>query len=471
MRQRRPAYIFRPIRPVNRFTRADAPDRLLWLDATTGVKARGAAQFALSSGQFLQIQAPDAGLRVGTGDFLCACWVRHDSFAGANPHYFRKYSAISSAKIDYHIFFNSSTNRFRFRLDNNAGGFQVVDANTFGAPSTGVWYFVAAYYDKSANAVGISVNGATPNTATFSGTPLDDTNRFVVGAAYNGTTHDGFHNGAIDQLVVCKGTDLDIPALIADLYNGGSGRSAVEAPASATAFYELDERSGTRFDSIGGNHLADTTTATSVDGIIEGPADDLDPARVWDNRVAVVRFEEASAARRPTYTSTGYLDFDGVDDRLGHPAVIVGNRQAFTLLARIRLDTLPTTLPAVVYTESDGTGGVANRLAIAPGGNVVASYRPVGGTLASASSAGSLVAGTDAVVAVRRDGTALQVFINGQPSGLPATIGAGTDLTGATARVGGPVESGGFAHLDGRIYDVFAVGRALSDTQIASLSS
>jgi hypothetical protein len=471
VRRRRSAYIFRPIRPANRYTRADAPDRLLWLDATAGVKARGAAQFALSSGQFLQIISPGDGLRVGAGDLLCACWVRHDSFAGTSMHYFRKYSAISPAKINYHLFWSSASNRFRLRLDNDAGGFQVVDANAFGAPSAGVWYFVAGYYDRSRSVIGISVNGGTANEAAFPGTPLDDTDRFTVGAAYTGTTGDAFHDGAIDQLVVCKGTDLDLPALIAHLYNGGAGRSAAEAPASASAFYELDERSGTRFDSVGSNHLSDTTTATATDGIVEGPADDLDPARAWDDRIAVVKFEEASASRRPAYASSGYLDFDGVDDRLGHPGVIVGNRQAFTLLARVRLDTLPTTHPEVIYTESDGAGGVANRLAVAPGGNVVASYRPVGGTLASASSAGALVAGADAVVAVRRDGTALQVFINGQPSGPAATIGSGTDLTGATARVGGPVESSGFAHLDGRIYDVFAVGRALSDAQIAGLSA
>ena len=479
MRSRRSLYIYRPIRrqgTVSLVTRDDAPDRLLWLNATSGVNAQGAAQFRASSQQLLQINSPDAALQPGTGDFWVAGWQRWDSTPAANMNLLRKYSPTSTASIAYQIF-KQSNNIYRLRIDNSVGGFQIVDASTFGAIATNTWYFVFAYHDKSTGKIGISINGGTPNEAAFTGTPLNDSDRFTVGAVWNGSSHDSHHDGRIDQLAIGKGTDLDLAAIRAALYNGGTGVSVSglspsnRAAFGVTAFWELDEPSGTRRDSIGSNNLASITTATAANGVVEGPADDLDPVRGWADRIASIRFDAATVGNRPAYRTAGYLDFDGVDDSLGRTGALVGNRSAFTLLARIRLDTLPTANPAVVFTESDGAGNVANRLSIAPGGNVVASYRPSGGTLDSASSAGMLGAATDAVVAVRRDGTALQVFVNGQPSGPSATIGAGTDLVGASSRIGGPVESSGFAPLDGRVYDLFAVGRALSDAQIAGLSA
>ena len=388
----------------------------------------------------------------------------------------RKYSAASSASIAYQLF-KQTTNVYRLRVDNGVGGFQIVDATTFGAITTNAWYFVFAYYDKSTSKIGISINGGTPNEATLTGTPLSDAGLFTLGAAWNGAAHDSHHDGQIDQLAFGKGTDLDLTAIRTALYNGGAGVSASSlSPSNRTAFgvtsfWELDEASGTRRDSVGGNDLSSITTATAANGLVEGPADDFDPVLSWTDRVNSIRFDAATVGNRPAYRSSGYLDFDGLDDSLSRPGALVGNRNAFTMIARLRLDTLPTTNPAVIFTEADSAGNVANRLAVTPGGSVVASYRPVGATIASASSSSPLAVSTDAIVAVRRNGTSLQIFMNGLPAGPAVTIGAGIDLSGATTRIGGPIESTGFALLDGRVYDVFAVGRALSDAQIAALSA
>lgn len=439
---------------------ADLTPMLFRLDASDdGTLALGtAAQFTASGAQALQVVSPDDALRVGTGDLLVACWARHDSFAATSMHYFRKYSAISSAKINYHLFWSSSTNRFRFRLDNGAGGFQVVDANAFGAPSVGVWYFVAAYYDRSRSVIGISVNGGPADEAAFSGTPLDDTDRFTVGAAFDGSANTAFHDGAIDQLAICKGTDLDLPALIAQLYGGGAGVGADGAPASATAFYELREPSGTRLDAIGTNHLADVNSVASAEGI--RPGGDGDAVLSWADLARTLSLAPAGAGGRPTYTAAG-VDFDGSGDSLAIAGVSPAEEySSWTILALVDLETFGASGSTIC--EAAGPGG-SLALGVTAAGLASIAFDPDSGDPATATSADAIPIGAPAWVGARLDAggtmTAFVVLGGVVRHGPAATPGAGRAISGATLALGGGT-------LDGTLARLAVSGKAWPDADL-----
>ncbi len=70
---------------------------------------------------------------------------------------------------EYLIFYRSSADRFECDLNgyyNNGAG--SVFADNFGSPQTGMWYFVACWYDTTNGMMGISVNGSA-NTKAYSG--------------------------------------------------------------------------------------------------------------------------------------------------------------------------------------------------------------------------------------------------------------------------------------------------------------
>lgn len=461
---------------------SNSPNRLLWLDASSGVNARGAASFPGSTSHYLtRAEADSRTLSPGNVDFWLAGWVRRNELLG--------YQGVAAR-------YGTGTNNHRewllqFREDLGGSAAWTVSANgstftrvDFGTiPTINQWNFYFAYYDAANAQISLRMNDlawATP--VAHAGGIATNLAPLTVGCWINSGVANSPLNGSIDQLCFGKSPAGGIASardtISASLYNAGSGLGysdlsvAQKTDWGLVSFWEMDERTGTRVDSHGPNSLSMVGTVPGIDGKVEGPADDLDPVATWDDKIAAHEFANATIANRPTWRSVGYVDFDGTDDQLsfGSTGGLVGNQSTFTLLARVRLDALPATNPAVIFEEADAGGNVVNRLAVNASGNVVASYRPSGGTLVSATSTGTLATATDYVLGVRRNGTSLQVFIDGTPSGSAATIDAGTTLTGAIPRVGGPVVSTGFASLDGRVLDVWASSEAFTDEQIATLS-
>lgn len=481
MARRRSLYYLRPIRPIQNSTEPPltpetAPDRLAWLSGASGATARGAAEFN-GSNQFLSAPS-NPGLQTGGTNFFLACWALRSAngvltlaarqVAPANREWILGYSTTGTF----------TTDRFFVRLGGDGTTYQV-NGNTFGTWPIGQWAFVLAWRDLSNNTVNIRVN-ATAADQNTPGTDIAPTDApLILGASRASTTptYDRHHNGRLDQFIFGKPASIGsvISDIHATLYNGGAGRPYSQlSDAQKTAWglvscWELNEPSGTRLDAHGSNHLTAVGSPVSADGVVEGPAANLIPVRSWTGQEGAVLVQDTTS-QRPTWRSDGRLVFDGVNDQISQANPLVGNRSTFTLFAKVRPDALPGTNPAVIFTEADGPGNVVNRLSVTPSGHVLASYRPSGGSLVHATSADPLAVGTESVVAVRRNGTSLQVFVDGVPSGPAATIDSGTSLTGATIRIGGPVESAGLSHLNGRIASVFASGQALTNAQVASLS-
>ncbi|WP_145272259.1 LamG domain-containing protein [Tautonia plasticadhaerens] len=469
LKKRRSLAIYRPVRPGEPvYSREDAPDLLLWLDAASGVASRGAVTLDGTS-QYLS----RAGSLMGTlgTNYSVQAWVWLSGGSGTSRTIAAHRSTAQSNPIGFYLGISSSDSSARFIVTGDSG----TGATAIGpALPTGQWHHVVGV--RSGGSLSIYVNGVAGTVASASFGTITPTH-LDLGSNFGGSTS-RLHllPGRLDQFGVWGNRALS-QADVTALFNSGSGLSYSGMPPALRAglvmFHELDGNPVAGVDSTGNGHtLTPIGSPAAADGVAEGPADDSDPVLRWADRHGGPAFSQAAVAARPAWRSAGFLDFDGTDDRLGRDSgPLVGARPGFTMLARLRLDVLPSGSPAVVYTEADSGASVVNRLAITPAGQVVASYRPIGGTLASATSAATLAAGADAVIGVRRNGSDLRVFVAGAPSGPAATIDHGTDLAGASCRVGGPVESAGFRHLDGRITEIYAVGRALTDPQIAALSN
>ena len=111
--------------------------------------------------------------------------------------------------------------RFVFAIRNTADTtLTVVQASTFGAPSTGTWYFLVVQHDATNNQIGISVNNGTTDTTATTGGVRDGAAPFRIGAFGNATS---FFDGRIDAVMVWK--RLLTAAEKAYLYDSGNGRS------------------------------------------------------------------------------------------------------------------------------------------------------------------------------------------------------------------------------------------------------
>jgi hypothetical protein len=92
-------------------------------------------------------------------------------------------------------------------------------ANTFGAPSTGVWYFLVGFVDLDNDIIGISVNDGTVDTAAYTASSVfDGTAPFEIGRL---GSSDNIFDGDIDAVGLWS-RRLSTGEITA-LYNGGTG--------------------------------------------------------------------------------------------------------------------------------------------------------------------------------------------------------------------------------------------------------
>lgn len=175
-----------------------------------------AAQFTRANNEYLSV-ADHADLSPGDTDWTLQAWVYLDSKpSGSQMRVIDKYQV--GAK-EYTLLYYQSGDRFEWVVSaNGSSDSAYVDANTFGAPSTGTWYCLHAWHDSVNNQIGIAVNAGTADTASHSGGVYNSAAAFEIGR--NATS--GFHwDGRIDEVAlwsrVLSGAERT------ELYNGGSG--------------------------------------------------------------------------------------------------------------------------------------------------------------------------------------------------------------------------------------------------------
>lgn len=146
------------------------------------------------------------------------CWVQIEAkFTQLNIASKDNFSANSTREflLDY----ESAADRFRAYVFYNAtGGFDVLDADNFGAPSTATWYFLCL---KMGSTLSLSVNGGTPDTMAASGSRNIASTTFSIGAHFNGATPFGPWDGLMGPAMFYNRILGD--SEVTSLYNAGSG--------------------------------------------------------------------------------------------------------------------------------------------------------------------------------------------------------------------------------------------------------
>lgn len=237
-------------------------------------KVSDAADFVEANSEYLSI-ADNTDLSMGDVDMAMAFWVKIDDLGT----HFILGKAVSTSAADREYFFQHASTGDLFGFGVGDGSVNTtVEATTFGASTTGTWFFIYAYHDATANEIGISVNDGTIDTASHTTGIQDNTSEFTVGRAFSAF----YTDTSLDELAIWKGRVLT-SAEVTRLYNSGSGMAYPGgdngSPDTSTlktnliAWWDLDETSGTRADSHGSNTLTDNNTVLSVAGKISNGAD------------------------------------------------------------------------------------------------------------------------------------------------------------------------------------------------------
>lgn len=290
--------------PSDYLTAENIPNRAEYKRLSTGVYSRGSAHFAAASSQALTIASTPAALQTGAGDYAVGAWVYFDAL-GANRQIFRDGSA--NTLMNKQLFYVSGTNAIRCRFDNDAAGNTTVD--TAITPSTGVWYFVWCQLDRSANLIGVGLDANAINTGSFAGTARSVAERWAIGAAWTGSAYTAFHDGRIDQFIVFKGTDLDLPAIRAAIYNGGSGRpyssmsTAEKAAWGLVECWRFDGSGGARTGAHSGIVLADNNGVTKADGAFYADTIDGNQVAAWVDQQTGYVAAQTDLAKRPDFAA------------------------------------------------------------------------------------------------------------------------------------------------------------------------
>jgi hypothetical protein len=178
----------------------------------------GNARTFNGSNQYFSI-ADNASLSTGDIDFSISYWVWFNNFANIQDVVAKDNQAAGGR--EYLTGFNTVDSRLRFVVFNSGGSATSVSATSFGALTSGVWFFVVCWHDAVNNVLGISVNG-TSDTVSYSGGVLDGNSSFAIGARPAATP--AVHtNGRIDEVGFWK--RVLTSGERSDLYNSGNGLS------------------------------------------------------------------------------------------------------------------------------------------------------------------------------------------------------------------------------------------------------
>ena len=182
---------------------------------TSGIgKLNGARQFTGSNSEYFS-KADNADLSMGNIDWTITAWVKVDTIA--DSIILAKDVDTPANSRDYTLDLDS-TNGFRFYINGGAAGCLV---SVGSLPTTGVWYFLTIWQNRTAQTINLRVNDTTTySVSTGANYSPDSTAEFRIGARqYAG--FEGYFTGMIDQVTVWK--RVLKASEISEIYNGGSG--------------------------------------------------------------------------------------------------------------------------------------------------------------------------------------------------------------------------------------------------------
>lgn len=201
-------------------TRVDATGRGNDLtDNNTVTQATGkvgsAGQFAAANSESLS-HVDNADLSIDPSDTVAA-WVYLDTKT-ANRTIVAKANHPSTR--EFVLYYDFGANRFIVDVVFGDASNPVAVANSFGSPSTGVWYFVTGWLDSVLATANIQINNGAIDSVATTGSPVDGNGTFALGEWQN---LGRYMDGRIDEVGLWK--RVLTAAERTALYNGGAGRT------------------------------------------------------------------------------------------------------------------------------------------------------------------------------------------------------------------------------------------------------
>jgi len=252
-------------------------------------KPTPSARFIPASSQYLTI-SDNNSLSIGTFNgspkaFTIAFWTYLASVPTAS-RFITKWIDGGSDR-EYQIVHNSGSVVF---YTNDGTSNHSLSATTFGALSNGPWYHIVATYDPSTGVANIYIN--TVNDTTNWGTGIQNTLSTAPFSIGYGQGAPVTFDGLIDE--VSLWTDRVLTSTeISWLYNSGAGRAFSEVSIETDptkdqliSWWELEEASGTRYDSRGSNHLDQVVGSPGRSSAIQGYGVDLESTLTQDVGIA-----------------------------------------------------------------------------------------------------------------------------------------------------------------------------------------
>jgi hypothetical protein len=150
----------------------------------------------------------------GSNSFSFSFWVNFSPTAGGDYEGLLAKGVVGPTNVEW-LVYRHGDNRLRFSVSSNGSTLTTVTWPS--TLSTGTWYFVAGEWDGTN--INLSVNGATFQSTSFSGTIHSNTNNFDMGLiSGSGNPLDG----SVDEVGIWMGRALT-QTEVSQLYNGGAG--------------------------------------------------------------------------------------------------------------------------------------------------------------------------------------------------------------------------------------------------------
>jgi hypothetical protein len=433
-----------------------SPDQIpglsLWLDAAQGVRQDGAVALVGSSAQTLTRPSPtlpSTAISVSLWALTAGPISAFDGVLG---------TPTGGSWSDGLAIYWSASNRISGYIGSYAAA--ALQGPVVTPPS---WNHVTLTWDGTVSR--LYVNGTMSSSAWS--TPLQHGTLRV-----GGLPGSGFFTGRVDSAGVWSRALTSTE--VGWLFNGGSGRVFQEVqantmglPTGLVSWWELDEPTGPRLDSLGANPLTPSNNPTLGAGVANSAADNGAGVSRWLDRSGNNRNgTQTDLSKRPVHGSTALgtrpaILADGIDDELALPSATLSTTD-FTAFSVFRSS---AALEQTILGNDNGqAGGFALIASTLVGGQGRLAFR-IGGTPGFSLTGNSQSNdGLPHIGVVRKSGSQYQLFLDGRLEGA-ATSAIALDQTTAASVFGRA------NRLQGACGSIGLHGRALTNLELNGLTS
>jgi hypothetical protein len=423
------------------FTPLSLPNLENWLgNFSTSFNKKNAASFDNNVANYLS--TPEAVFK-SNDDFTISFWVYFN-----NSGDYKVLGRYQAGNIAYLVRKNSSNN---IEIDIFESGVGIGGVVSTASVSVTVWTFVSVRFFKTK--VGVSINGGSfEDGATLTGTMTVGTQDFRLGNTVSNL------NGRLDNVSyhTRKLTDSDASYL----YNSGNGidyeNTNAAIKVNLTAWWDMNETSGTRFDLHSTNDLTENGTVSTSVGKVQGVPNDGDYIYSWvDESSNGNDLIQATGINQPQYIN-GYCRFvDGIDNLDATINALSGD---FTVAFWFRADSSVSNMYALVIGTDDTTLNISFDF------NDTQALKLLwnGSNAITSGTAGDYTDGTWRHFAAVRNGSTIELFVNNTSVGTSTTNTSFT--SGVNLTVGSKIDNT-TGILNGNVYQPIVTASAITEQQ------